>query len=109
MESKTCTLCKQTKPINDFFNNKSLKDMKSYRCKICDMGLKMKPIKCETCNDKVIPQCNSWHHKKSVKHIKNLAHALNNIEINHAQENDGLNIANGNNHHNEINNNQVNE
>lgn len=28
MESKTCTLCKQTKPIEDFFNNSKYKDKK---------------------------------------------------------------------------------
>lgn len=48
------------------------------------MKLKMKPITCKICDNKIIPQCNSWHHKKSVKHLQNLAHAneINNNEIN---------------------------
>ena len=84
MESKTCTLCKETKPIEDFFNNSKFKDKKSYRCKICDMKIKMKPISCEIYDNKIILQCNSWHHKKSVQHLKNLARAneINNNEVN---------------------------
>ena len=84
---KICTLCHQTKPIDEFFKNSRHKDLKSYRCKMCDMGLKMKPIICEICDNKVIPQCNSWHHKRSVRHRINLAHAQYNI-INNDQVNE---------------------
>ena len=33
---KTCTVCKRTKPLDDFYNYKAKKDGKSYRCKCCD-------------------------------------------------------------------------
>lgn len=33
---KKCTSCKKTKQISDFYNSKSSKDGKSYRCKSCD-------------------------------------------------------------------------
>lgn len=35
MESKTCTKCKRTKPLDDFPNNKNSKDGKHAWCKIC--------------------------------------------------------------------------
>lgn len=33
---KTCTVCKEAKPVDDFYNYKATKDGKSYRCKSCD-------------------------------------------------------------------------
>ena len=33
---KTCTVCKETKPIGEFYNYKASKDGKAYRCKTCD-------------------------------------------------------------------------
>lgn len=32
---KTCTFCKKTKPLSDFYNNKRHKDGKSYWCREC--------------------------------------------------------------------------
>jgi len=34
--TKECTVCKETKPLDDFYNYKATKDGKSYRCKSCD-------------------------------------------------------------------------
>lgn len=36
MLCKTCTVCKQTKPLEDYYNLKASKDGKSWRCKECD-------------------------------------------------------------------------
>lgn len=36
MESKICTVCKQTLPFEDFHNSVRSKDGKAYRCKTCD-------------------------------------------------------------------------
>lgn len=33
---KTCTTCKEIKPLEEFFNSKTYKDGKGYRCKSCD-------------------------------------------------------------------------
>lgn len=33
---KTCTVCKEGKPLSDYYNCRSSKDGKSYRCKSCD-------------------------------------------------------------------------
>lgn len=33
---KQCTVCKETKHIDNFYNNKRTKDGKAYRCKECD-------------------------------------------------------------------------
>lgn len=37
-ESKTCSKCKQTKPIGDFFKNKRLKDGHNSYCKPCQVS-----------------------------------------------------------------------
>ena len=39
---KTCTVCKETKPISEFHNRKSSKDGKAYRCKSCDTEARLK-------------------------------------------------------------------
>jgi hypothetical protein len=36
MSEKTCTVCKQSKPLGDYYNFKKSKDGKSWRCKECD-------------------------------------------------------------------------
>lgn len=33
---KKCTVCKIDKNLNEFYNSKSYKDGKAYRCKVCD-------------------------------------------------------------------------
>ncbi len=33
---KTCTVCKQIKPLEDYYSSKASKDGKSWRCKECD-------------------------------------------------------------------------
>ena len=33
---KACTVCKQVKPLEDFYNRKASEDGKAYRCKVCD-------------------------------------------------------------------------
>ena len=32
---KTCAMCKQSKPLEDFFNDKSSSDGKNFRCRLC--------------------------------------------------------------------------
>ena len=32
---KQCTKCKETKPLNEFYNSKNNKDGKTYNCKVC--------------------------------------------------------------------------
>ena len=34
--SKVCTVCKQDKPFESFYNSKTSSDGKAYRCKSCD-------------------------------------------------------------------------
>lgn len=38
MNTKTCTKCGTTKPLNDYHNNKSRKDGKNNRCKECQLA-----------------------------------------------------------------------
>lgn len=33
---KDCTVCGESKPLDDYYNNGTSKDGKGYRCKICD-------------------------------------------------------------------------
>lgn len=35
-ETKVCTVCKEEKKLERFYNSKSSKDGKAYRCKTCD-------------------------------------------------------------------------
>lgn len=39
---KKCTVCNDTKPLDSFFNSRTAKDGKSYRCKECDTRAKRK-------------------------------------------------------------------
>lgn len=39
---KTCSVCKNVKPIDAFYNYKATKDGKSYRCKTCDDTARLK-------------------------------------------------------------------
>jgi len=39
---KTCTVCKETKDLSHYYNNKRTKDGKSYRCKQCDTAARKK-------------------------------------------------------------------
>jgi hypothetical protein len=39
---KTCTVCKETKDISEYHNNKRTKDGKAYRCKSCDASARKK-------------------------------------------------------------------
>jgi hypothetical protein len=39
---KTCTVCKDSKPLDDYYNSKSSKDGKGYRCKPCDSDARQK-------------------------------------------------------------------
>jgi hypothetical protein len=36
MKNKKCTVCKKHKPLSCFYNSKTSKDGKGYRCKECD-------------------------------------------------------------------------
>lgn len=36
MSHKVCTVCKETKPLEEYYNLKAAKDGKSWRCKECD-------------------------------------------------------------------------
>lgn len=35
LKNKTCCRCKETKPLSEFFNDKSKRDGKGYACKAC--------------------------------------------------------------------------
>ena len=39
---KTCSVCKQNKPLDEFYNSKQTKDGKGYRCKSCDYKARKK-------------------------------------------------------------------
>ena len=39
---KKCTVCKQDKPLNEFYNNSVSSDKKCYRCKVCDNKVRIK-------------------------------------------------------------------
>lgn len=39
---KQCSVCKETKDLSEFYNYKSTKDGKSYRCKSCDNKARLK-------------------------------------------------------------------
>lgn len=35
MKNKTCTKCKETKPVSEFYKNQKLKDGLTYECMVC--------------------------------------------------------------------------
>jgi hypothetical protein len=41
MDYKTCTVCKETKPLEAYYNFAKAKDGKSWRCKDCDKNTTM--------------------------------------------------------------------
>ena len=74
---RTCYLCKLSKPLTDFVNNKTKKEGKGHQCVPCNRALSAaqskKVFHCEVCNLDV---------KRKSEHVKTWYHSCNLIEFN---------------------------
>ena len=74
---RTCHLCKLSKPLTDFVNDKTKNGGKGYRCVPCNRALSAaqnkKVFHCEVCDLDV---------KRKSEHVKTWYHSCNQIEFN---------------------------
>ena len=64
--SKKCTVCKEDKSLDEFYNKKTSPDGKGYRCKVCDNLARKKWVDSNPDKARRSARCKSWKYNYGI-------------------------------------------